>query len=227
MDRNTQPIRSFQSMNPQELIQDCRRMLAETLEKSVWATIGQADDKTTIESRCRLIGGYTAAVAAEFQVWLGATYAFARHETAQHALKDNIRCEIGNDHIGMLYDFAEQAKSLPTIDDYEWVQGCMEDMRRLFKDTERLGLIGVTVLGVLESTSTLFIPVLAKAGRANGVKDFTYTNVHGEADIAHSDAFIKAMEAEMSEGYRNPEELMSKAANMTMNLVLRIFANAA
>ncbi|MES3005647.1 MAG: hypothetical protein V4664_01725 [Patescibacteria group bacterium] len=214
-------------MNPQELIQDCRQMLAETLKKSVWSTIGQSNDKTTPEGRRKLIGGYTAAVAAEFQAWLGATYAFARHETAQYALKDNIRCEIGNDHIGMLYDFAEQANSLPTKNDYEWVKDCMGDMRRLFEDTERLGLIGVTVLAVLESTSTLFIPVLAKAGKVNGVKDFTYTNAHGEADIAHSDAFIKAMEAEMSEGYRNPEELMSKAANMTMNLVLRIFANAA
>lgn len=211
-------------MHAKFLINDCKQKVSGALKESGWPKLGLKKDVVAVAQSRRLIGRYTAAVAAEFQVLLGGTYAFARHEIAQLALKENIRCEMCNDHIGMLYNFACQAKALPTIADREWVRPNVEELRRIFCDPNTMGLVGVTVLGILENTSELFIPVLTKAGKIAGVKDFTYTNVHGEADIAHSNAFVKAMNAEWDAGYKYPGDVMGKAATIATNYIIRIFA---
>src|SRR6185503_914166 len=65
-----------------------------------------------------IIARYTAAIAVNFTDWMGKTCPWARHELAQHALKDNLRCEQADNHAGMLLNFAAQANAMPSEEHY-------------------------------------------------------------------------------------------------------------
>ena len=163
------------------------------LKKVGWYDVSAEQDSFARASCRQLIARYTAGVAGEFQAWLGIAYAYARHEDAQRALKNNLRCELGQDHIGMLYKFARQVGAYPTPDHRRYVEEHIKRLRLLFADTLNVGLAGLTVLTVLETASQVFIPVLADVAKSLGAKDLTYTNVHGEADAPHSNAFLHAL----------------------------------
>jgi hypothetical protein len=188
-----------------------------------WSGFGGADSPT--HAACStLIGRYTAAIAGEFQMYLGATCNFARHEDARHALADNIRCEMSDDHVSMLYRFAAQSKATPRVEDREWVEHYCQNVREVFSDINNVGLAGLTVLTILEGVSDIFIPVLEQAAVHNGCADLTYVRVHGEADVAHSRAFANALMKESSAGYQDAGHIIHHAAKNAVALLLRIFA---
>ena len=96
-------------------------------------------------------------------------------------------------------------------------------MGALYKLTGKLnGLANLTVMAVLENTSLVFIPKLKEFGEKLNVKDFTYTDVHGEADIEHAELFALAM-IEEGKRFDNSEELINEASRLTMNLLNKIF----
>lgn len=95
-------------------------------------------------------------------------------------------------------------------------------IRNLLSDTLNAGLTGLVILSVLEKTSEIFIPVLEDMGKSLGVTDLTYTQVHGEADAKHSEAFICALKAELAIGYHY-DTLTRSAADAAVGLLQRIF----
>ncbi len=175
-------------------------------------------------SSWQVIARYTATFAVNFTDWLGRAYPWVRHELSQHALKDNLRCEAEQDHVEMLLAFAHSCGAEPTPFEHSLMRGPLRDVRALFKKSENAGLGGLALCAVLEGTSAIFIPDLAKRGAELGCKSFAYTDVHGEADIEHADAFTKALEAECGMGYSNPELTCHRGAEAALRLIRVIYS---
>ena len=156
------------TVNVAGIINRSKFKIHSSIKRVGWYDAGTKQRSFSRAFNRQLIARYTAGVAGEFQAWLGITYAYARHENAQHALKDNLRCELGQDHIGMLYKFAGQIGALPTSDHRMYVEEHIKRLRLLFGDTRTVGLAGLTVLAVLENASQVFIPVLADVAKSLG-----------------------------------------------------------
>lgn len=198
-------------MNPNQIIQNA----VEEIRKVV------IDSKANNRD---VIARYTAAIAVNFTDWIGKTIPWVRHETAHHVLVDNLRCESVDDHVSMLLSFASSSGAMPEGGDYNYVYDEVTDVRKLFSEPATSGLSGVALCAVLENSSLVFIPDLARRARLTGCTDLTYTNVHGEADIDHSRAFLKAVEREVMMGYRNPEYFISDACDQAVKLIACIYS---
>lgn len=226
--RNISEAQTVLSMEAKEvttstLILGATEMIQTRIANSVWSNMTM----TTTTQRARLVGRYTAAFAAEFQAWLGATHLFVRNEQARCVLAKNIRCEFDGDHIGLLYDFAQQfdTESPSSLDRY-WISAYLGDVRRLFINSGgSSGLRGLAALTLLENTSLVFIPILEAAAARSGIAPHTYTQVHGRADIEHSQELLRALEAEQHEGYVRAQSDISTGISLASSLVLRVFAN--
>lgn len=154
-------------------------------------------------ARTSLIANYTAAIAINFTDWMGKTLPWVRHELSRLVITDNLRCETVEDHATMLEKFAEHCNATPTAMSYSQVQFGVRLIRGLFHTPYFAGLSGIALMALLENTSRDFIPVLGQVAEELGClpKHQQYISVHGEADIAHSEQFLRALEAEASMGY--------------------------
>ncbi len=191
------------------------------IEKSK-AEVESIVNGSTTDART-VIARYTAAVAVNFTDWIGKTIPWARHETAYHALVDNLRCEAAEDHVGMLLRFAELSDAVPAREDFAHTTREVEAIRKLFADSAQSGLNGVALCAVLENTSEIFIPDLARRAMECGCSDLIYTDVHGEADVEHSDAFLDAAEAEMTMRYPDASASVAQATRVAVDLIARIY----
>lgn len=171
-----------------------------------------------------VLARYTAATAVNFTDWLGKTTPWVRHEDSYRALVDNLRCEAEHDHVGMLLEFAKLSKSSPEKEDYELVSDDVSKIRALFKDSTLSGIRGLALSAFLENTSEIFIPDLAQKAKSLGCSNFTYTDVHGEADKEHSEAFVNALKSEVTMGYENPENLITEVFETSLNLLRRVYS---
>ena len=152
-----------------------------------------------------LISKYTAAFAINFTDWMGKTLPWVRHELARYALTDNLRCEATEDHVGMLIEFAKDCEAFPDTGNYLDTAHAVSMVRDLLKDPRTAGLAGLTMMTLLEHTSAKFIPVLERMATLCGSTNLRYTQVHGEADKKHSEAFTNALAAEWGMGYTEEE----------------------
>ena len=154
-------------------------------------------------ARQALIANYTAAIAINFTDWMGKTLPWVRHELSRFVIIDNLRCETVEDHATMLEKFAEHCNATPTAMSYSHVNYGVRTVRGLFYTPYWAGLSGIALLALLENTSMDFIPVLKQvAGELRcPFEHQKYIRIHGEADITHSEQFLKALEAEASMGY--------------------------
>lgn len=178
----------FPKLSIEDVLSNARNQIQQVMEGS------QVDDRD-------VIARYTAAVAVNFTDWIGKTIPWVQHEFARYALIDNLRCEATQDHVGMLLQFAALSDAMPCRTDYAHTSKQVTAIRELFKNPKVAGLCGVALCAVLENTSEIFIPDLASRAKRRGCTDFTYTDVHGEADIDHSKAFAKALEEERDMHY--------------------------
>ena len=204
------------------LVEQAVATIEASMSNSFWSNMSQ----TSRQDRQRLVGRYTAAFAAEFQAWLGATYPSVRSDIARFALAKNIRCEFNEDHIDLLYRFARQFDTtIPHADDRAWIYPCLSHVRRLFVCTPQSsnGLRGLAALTIFERASQIFIPILDAAAKTDDIQDRAYTQIHGDADTKHCQELMEALEAEWGEGYHNPHSDVLGACNAASSLVLRIF----
>ena len=171
-----------------------------------------------------VIARYTAAVAVNFTDWIGKTIPWTRHEAAYNALVDNLRCESSQDHVGMLLRFAALSKALPNREDYAHTDMEVAAIRKLLAEPATAGLSGIALCAVLENTSEIFIPDLARRAEKCGCTDFTYIDVHGAADVEHSYAFLKATEAEQTMRYQDSDFLVTAATETALALIAKIYA---
>ncbi|MEK7606498.1 MAG: iron-containing redox enzyme family protein [Patescibacteria group bacterium] len=207
-------------------IQMCKANLREHLRRSVWERVGKKGSTISVSGRKRLLGRYTTGVAAEFQAWLGFTHAQVKNEYAKSVLLSNLVCEFEENHIGMLYEFVGQVNALPIPDDRQRLEVVSRKMRVLFEDRTWAGLAGLTALTVLESTSPIFIPILARTAKSLGADNFEYTDCHGSADVKHSRECEKALGHEMATGGDDPVAVVVDASSITMHFLYQIFEDA-
>jgi hypothetical protein len=150
--------------------------------------------KISVHLARAIIGRYTTAVAGHFTSWMGATAVSAKSELGRHAASENLEIEFKENHVALLFDFAGSAQALPNWDDHSHVRPVVMSVYDMVSDMS--GLRNLALMATLESTSTVFIPWLEElAHKCNG-RDFRYTQMHGVADIAHAEQFVRAVEAE-------------------------------
>lgn len=142
-----------------------------------------------------IIGTYRAAIEPNFIPWMQRAYETAKSEVARGVILENIQDEVSQDHPKMLRDFASGSGVVLSPRHYARVSRPVLDMWRLFGNDN--GLTNVAVAATLENTSLEFIPYLAEIGKRLGCKDFTYTDVHGEADIEHAEELYRGLVEEM------------------------------
>ncbi|MEK7151495.1 MAG: iron-containing redox enzyme family protein [Patescibacteria group bacterium] len=179
-----------------ELINDTRDTVRARLHLLDWA-------KHPDEVLKGIVRRYTAAVAINFTDWMGKTLPWVRHELARYALADNLRCETVENHADMLLDFACYCDATPDDDSYRFTNRQVQEIRRLLSNPLMAGVVGLTVMTLLEAISQEFIPILEKIAIRLGASNsqLQYTQVHGMADVAHADNFTKALKAELTMGY--------------------------
>ena len=131
-----------------------------------------------------IIGTYRVAIEPNFIPWMQRAYETAKSEVARRVILENIQDEVSQDHPEMLRDFSSSSGITLSTEHYALVSKPVLDMWSLF--VNNCGLTNVAVAATLENISLKFIPYLAELGKRVGCNNFTYTSVHGEADIEHA-----------------------------------------
>lgn len=143
-----------------------------------------------------IIGTYRIAIEPNFIHWMYQAYQTTKSNKAKKVIAQNIRDEISQDHPKMLRDFAQQCGVNLTEDHYRRASQPTLEMWTLFAKKD--GLMNLAVATTLENTSLVFIPYLDGLGKRLGCKDFTYTKVHGEADLEHARDLYEGLVEEMN-----------------------------
>lgn len=168
----------------------------------------------------KILQRYSAAIEGNFVAWMGATVITARSVQGRYAASENLWVEMKDDHAGMLRAFAKNAGAEPNVEDYQYVDAAVQSARQMV--AEMSGLKNLALMAVLENTSAAFIPWLASLAKQLGATDFTYTDVHGEADIMHADQFAWALEHE-SEQHERAKESVRDAVDVTVKFLSVLF----
>lgn len=174
------------------------------------------DDRT-------ILGRYGAYGIDSFTNMMGWSLANARNELTRYTIQENLRCEKEQDHPGLLYHLLCQAKAAPTAEDVAHMEPVMRQIRDFQRKTRTIGLFGTLHFTMIENTSLVFVPDVGERAKRRGATDFTYINIHGDADAAHASAFIQASIAEASMGYDNYQEVATQAATLMVEILKRIY----
>lgn len=174
---------------------------------------------------------YQGLVEPNFIPFLVNVMLRCRSEVARSACKDNLLCEVREDHPRMLRDFVQPACAHVTPNE---IRNCMS-AAHAYETAETLNRItrwpgnasrGLVVLAALEGTSLVFMPWLEAAAQRLGATDLTYTQKHGAADIGHADQFVAAVEAELQIHPNPGEELevvLHHPIRFTREFLIQIF----
>ena len=156
---------------------------------------------------------YTAAVTPNFVKWLCAASLTARSQDARYAASENVYVEIKEDHPGMLRDLARGSDALPERADYESVEPFISEIQREVAVMNGLFLIAFS--GCIEHTSLEYVPWIGKISHRLGNTNTRYIDVHGEADISHTEQLTWALNKEAAM-HEQPEILIKRACDMTV-----------
>jgi hypothetical protein len=188
--------------------------------KEVMKFLPDAEDISKEHAR-KIIQRYTAAIEGNFLTWMGAGTISARSVISKFAIDENLWVEIRDNHPGMLRRFSRSCKAEPNSDDFRYVEKEVNEVRKIIADLSGIKII--TLMATLENTSAAFIPFLAQLGRKLGCEDFTYTDVHGKADIKHANQFLEALSDEQQLGYKNTDVDIDNTIKSTIVLLKRVF----
>lgn len=180
-----------------------------------------AIEKVSKQQATKIIQRYTASIEGNFLSWMGGASISARSVLSKFAADENLWVEIKDNHPGMLRRFAQDCKAEPNSEDYRYAEKEVNEVRRIVADLS--GIKTITLMATLENTSSAFIPFLAELGKKVGCTNFTYTDVHGEADIEHANQFLEALTDEQSLGYQNPEKEIDTTIRTTLVLLKKLF----
>ena len=178
-------------------------------------------EKLNKEQITKIIQRYAASIEGNFLSWMGGASISCRSVLSKFAVDENLWVEIKDNHPGMLRKFAKDCKAEPNSEDYRYTEKETNEVREIV--AELSGIKTITLMATLENTSSAFIPFLAQLGKKLGCKDFTYTDVHGEADIEHADQFLEALTDEQNLGYQNAEKEVDDTIKITLVLLKKIF----
>jgi hypothetical protein len=169
---------------------------------------------------------YTAAFVGNFITWLGAGVVASRSAEARYAMAENLEVEIRDNHQGMLWDFSASVNALPNSDDYIIIQPEIESIRQSAANLNGVQLNALAA--ILETSSLVFIPYLQAMALKLSSRgaNMRYIHMHGEADVAHANQFVRALEVEMTREYAHPEQDLKKMMDLTTALLRKIFIPA-
>ena len=167
-----------------------------------------------------LIGTYRVAIEPNFIPWMQRAYETAKSEVAKNVILKNIQDEVSQDHPKMLRDFSTGSGVPLDTRHYARVSKPVLEMWGLFGNDN--GLTNVAIAATLENTSLEFIPYLANLGKIAGCTDFTYMDVHGEADIAHAQELYRGLVEEMGNA-NAPWRTVATAVDKTTKFLEDIF----
>ncbi|MEK6825486.1 MAG: iron-containing redox enzyme family protein [Nanoarchaeota archaeon] len=168
----------------------------------------------TKEQAKEIIARYTAAFEGNFVAWMAASAIAAQTVQGRYAAEENIEVEMRDNHPGMLRKFSQSSNAAPSKEHYEEISKNIEEIRTLVGELN--GVKSIALMTYLENTSAVFIPYLAQLAKRLGCIDFTYTDVHGVADVDHADQFLWALQHEIKKdpkGMGTVEEVFQKAEN--------------
>ncbi len=158
-------------------------------------------EDTPVDKISEIFLTYDALIRPNFIMWLMLNKPNLKSNVAIKACKDNLDCEITDNHPQMLLNFMEPIIR-SNINNAEVTLAVNEkiknSLRLISKITElsTKSLEGLYIMAILENTSVEFIAWMKKASAKLDLTNKRYLDVHGEADIEHADEFINAIEAE-------------------------------
>ena len=147
-----------------------------------------------------IIGTYTLAIEPNFIQWMRIAKSYVKSSEAVNALSINLQDEINQDHRKMLRDFAQGCGFNPGFENYSLCfERAMPPVLRMWEMFAKgIGIRNLAAITILEYVSPVFIPYLEEMGKRLGCTDFTYTKIHGEADIEHSMSMRDSLMAEIA-----------------------------
>lgn len=152
-------------------------------------------DQMTNEQLAAVLLTYRYTIEPVFIPWLAAAWGQCSSEAAKHASWDNLDCEMRDDHPKMLRDF-----TAPLEGTYQHprqaIARCGALSVRVGREIATDAVSGLFVMALLENLSLTFIEWMRGAAKRLYLTDLTYLNVHGEADIAHANEFVRATDTE-------------------------------
>ena len=164
--------------------------------------------------KASVVSNYGAAIEPNFVQWMYDTYLSVESYRAKKVLDENLHTEIADDHRRMLRNFVRDCGvDTHLVLSLQDVSVPVLKMWALF--VVGSGLSNLSVITALENASLTFIPYLAEIGEKLGCKDFTYTNVHGAADIGHATSLRDGLVEELKfvgsqrDDYALPEVIAS------------------
>lgn len=178
------------------------------------------DSGISEEQMKQIIKRYVAVFEGNFIAWMGTAVATAVSPEARFASTENLHVEVKENHAGMLREFAESIDCIPGQSHLNFVR---EPMSLIRKELAKLsGLKSTALMGILESSSTVFIPIIDDYSKKLGLEDNAYCNIHGEIDMEHAEQFIWATEHELKYSEQNIESL-AEVKSIALNLIRKIF----
>lgn len=185
------------------------------------ATSLKSVETITEDDARKIIQRYTAVFEGNFLSWMSGASITARSVVSRFAADENLWVELKYDHPAMLRNFAVSCNAEPSKEDFKYMHEEIQNTRNMV--SELSGLKNICLMGTLENTSAAFIPYMAELGKKLGCTDFTYTDVHGEADIEHANQFLEALSDEQNQGYGSAEQDIDNTIEQTLKLLNKIF----
>ncbi len=174
---------------------------------------------------------YEKIIARNFIPWMAITYVLCRSVEARRACRDNLLCEIDEEHPTMLLEFVAPLYSGDF--DYSIRAASLAEValtKEKVIDTisgwcHTQAFAGLCIMAVLENTSLAFIPWMEQAADRLGLARDPYLLKHGIRDVAHAEEFCRAIDAELFSSDAITEEwyLQDQLVNQVLRLISVIF----
>jgi hypothetical protein len=138
-----------------------------------------------------ILSRYQYVFEGNFIVWMTSAYLFSQSLEGKQNSFENIWVEIVQNHPGLLHEFTKVAKTEINTEDLDIIIGKIRT-----EIAKKQAVYSLTLMALLENSSSIFIPYLEEIAKNIGVTKLVYTQIHGIADINHADQFVHSLIAE-------------------------------
>jgi hypothetical protein len=192
-------------MTPTNAIRDQLERLVEQLIASLPSV-----DNLSADQQRRMIARYSSVLEGNFVYWMTGASLAAKSREAQAIIRENLLEEVRDCHPGMLRRFSIAAGAVPSHEDAQMVYQSLTKVRLFIGTLSPVPLLAM--MAFFESYIQRFMPYLAELAKRRGSTEFEYTNVHSACDGDHSDALLRALDAEIALLPTPPENLLEGVA---------------
>ena len=174
----------------------------------------------SLEDSKKIIKRQVVAFEWNFIVWLSSVLITAKSDKSKIEIVENLTEELKDNHAWLLRSFAKSGDSLPSLNDYEFLDSEISDIRLLV--SEMSWLKNLVLMTILEDTSPECMKLLSEASKKINSIDNRYPDIHYTLDLWHSEDLKKALVEEIK-FYDNVEEKIDDSINKAINLLKKIW----